>query len=306
MGLLAAEALARVMGLRPKFGPLFPLEGTPPRTVDGVVLWSVKAPRADSQDVRRAASDRVAFKVLGLGDSIMYGVGQRKEDTYLEQAQRILARRSSRPVEVLNLAIPGYNTIQESLVYKELGDQIRPDLVLVHFWQDDERQYRVVGGYVFDPEDISEDGRLLVRALPVPDRVNDFLLMHSRLYDLLTQVVFAHRRTATRDDAAEWARVCEALADIQDRVRRAGGRMLVLASPSLSGTSPRPNDFLTPLRQFASAHGIEVIDLSEWLRGVDVRDIAMDSCHFNAAGHHVIGERLAEYLLEHDLKPGSG
>jgi hypothetical protein len=303
MAILAAEALSRVMGLQPKFGPLFPIEGMPPRTVDGVVLWSIKAPRYDGSDIQKAANDRAAFKIVGLGDSIMYGVSQPKENTYLEQLRRLLASRSKRTVAILNLAIPGYNTIQESAVYKEIDGQIKPDLVIVHFWEDDTRQNRVAGGYVFDTDDISDDGRLLVRALPLPGQLSDFLLVHSRVYDLLTQVVVAHERNAKpNDQSSDWTRACTALTDIHERIQRAGGRMIVMASPELQGASPQPNSMLSALRQYAVPRGIEVIDLSEWLRGVDAREIRMDGCHFNAAGHRLVGERLAEYLLQHDLK----
>jgi hypothetical protein len=54
------------------------------RTVNGVVLWQAHDPRARAEDIARAAAADDAFTVLGLGDSIMYGVGQTKEQTYLE------------------------------------------------------------------------------------------------------------------------------------------------------------------------------------------------------------------------------
>ena len=57
------------------------------------------------------------------------------------------------------------------------------------------------------------------------------------------------------------------------------------------------------IRKFAAPRGIEVIDLTEWLRGVDSKQIGMDGCHFNAEGHRLIGEHLADYLLQHDLQP---
>jgi lysophospholipase L1-like esterase len=56
------------------------------------------------------------------------------------------------------------------------------------------------------------------------------------------------------------------------------------------------------LREFAAPRGIEVIDLSEWVRGVPAKQIAIDTCHFNAEGHRLVGEHLADYLLQHDLR----
>jgi lysophospholipase L1-like esterase len=297
---LAAEMLARLAGVGPRFGQLIFVRGVPTRSVDGVALWSDRHPRYDSEDVRRMAGDPDAFTIVGLGDSIMYGVGQSKEDTYLEQARRVLAERSARGVEILNLAVPGYNTMQEDAVYKEIADRISPDLVLVHYWVDDAHQYRVVAGHVVDFGKISDDGRFVVRALPLPAALSDFLLVHSRLYDLLTQAVVSFRRRAQSDD---WTRVARPLADIQARAERAGARLVVLASPDLNGPSPRPNDDLERLRQLAANRGFEVIDLSTWVSDASSPQIAQrDGYHFNAEGHRRIGERLAEYLLQHDLK----
>lgn len=301
IALLAAEALARIIGVGPTFGQLIFVREIPTRIIGGVPLWKEKYPsRYDSEDMKQASTDRDAFTILGLGDSIMYGVWQAKENTYLEQTRRVLARRSKRPVAILNAAVPGYNTVQEDVTYGEIEDQIKPDLVLVHYWLDDSHHYRVVDGYAVDFGNMSDDAsRLADRALPLPPRMGDFLLVHSRVYDLLMQVVFAANQPA---EPFDWTPVSTPLASIQERAQRAGGRLLVLASAQLDEPSPKPNGDLVSLQQFALSRGIEVIDLSEWLTGVDSTAIAIDGCHFNAEGHRLIGEHLADYLLQHDLK----
>jgi GDSL-like Lipase/Acylhydrolase family len=306
LAILAAEALARLFNIGSEFTRLIPLQGVPTRVVDGVVLWSDAQPRASVEDVRRVAHNARAFKILGLGDSVMYGVSQPPEQTYLEQAHRILAGRSTRPVEILNLAVPGYNTVQENAVYKEIENEIQPDLVLVHYWADDNHQYRVAGGHVIDAGDISEDGHFVIRALPLPPTVSDFLLVHSRLYDLLTHAVIAlHGSDA--EPFADWTSVSTPLQEIQQRAQRAGGRMVILASPRFNAPSPQSPSDLAVLQEFASAHGIELIDLTEWLGDVETKQVAIDACcHFNAEGHRRIGERLADYLLQHDLKDADG
>lgn len=299
VGLLVAEGLTRLLGINPGYGRLLELGQTPMRTVNGVVLWQDNDPRAGADDIARAAAAPDAFVVLGLGDSIMYGVGQQKRDTYLEQMRRVLADRTRRPIEVVNLAVPGYNTLQEDAVHRELGDRLAPNLVLVHYWSDDSRLYRAVGGYVLDVGDMSPDGRIVVRALPIPPSINDFMLIHSRLYQLLTQAVIAYDRRATTN---EWSRVAEPLTALNERVRRAGGRLVVLASPELSGDTARPNNELPMLRQLATEQGFEVVDLAEWIAGVPAATIRMDGCHFNAEGHRLIGEHLADHVLAHDLQ----
>jgi lysophospholipase L1-like esterase len=299
VALIAAEALARLLGTGPRFGRLILNRGTLTRTVDGVPLWNDARPRYTDDDVRRAAADPEAFTVVGLGDSIMYGVRQPKETTYLEQARRLLVQRSGRRVETLNLAVPGYNTMQENIVYKEIAARVAPDLVLVHYWTDDVHQYRAVGGHVVDLGNVSEeDAERLVRALPLPAPIGDFLLVHSRLYDMLTQVVVAAGREQRIFD---WSRVSAPLAEIQQRAQRSGARLVVLASAALDGDAPIPIADLARLRKFAADRDIEVIDVSEWLEGYRSKEVGIDMCHFSALGHQVVGERLAEYVLEKHL-----
>jgi hypothetical protein len=299
LALLAAEAIARLVGVPPQFGRVIDAKGLHTRTVDGVVLWSYDNLRYDPAEIRRVAAAPGAFKIVGFGDSIMYGVWLSKQQTYLEQARRLLSSRSPRPVETLNMAVPGFNTVQENALYEETAGAIRPDLVIVHYWGDDVRQYRMVGGHVVDFADMGSDGRIVVRALPLPPGISDFLLVHSSLYDLLTHAMLTYRRLVQPYD---WTRVSEPLSEMDDRVRSAGGRLLVLASAELDGPVPKTTADLPMLQQLAASRGIEVIDLTQWLPGVSSKDIALDGCHFNAEGHRLIAEHLVDYLLQHDLK----
>jgi lysophospholipase L1-like esterase len=297
-GILIAEIVARLVGINP-YGGLPRFGDTPIRTVDGVVLWDDARPRTSPADLAQAAATPNAFVVLGLGDSIMYGVRLPKEETYLEQARRDLAGRTTRAVEVVNLAVPGYNTLQEDAVYRELGDRLTPSIVLLHYWSDDARMYRAVGGYVVDFGDLSADGRLVVRALPVAPVLNDMLLLHSRVYQVLTQAVLAYNRNAV---VADWGRVTEPIQAINERARRAGARLVVFASPELDGETVVPNRQLPALRELGAQHGFEVVDIAPWLDDAPAPDIRFDGCHFNAEGHRRVGAHLAAYLLANDLR----
>lgn len=298
VAVIMAEGVARLLGINP-YGGLPRFGDTPVRTVDGVVLWDDAHPRAGAADVARAAASRGAFVVLGLGDSIMYGVRLSKEETYLEETRRLLAARTPRPVEVINLAVPGYNTLQEDAVYREIDGRLAPDVVLLHYWSDDGRMYRAIGGYVVDFGDLSADGRLVARALPIAPALNDALLLHSRLFQLVTQAVVTYDRRAV---VADWSRVATPLAAINERVRKSGGRLVVLASPDLNGAAARPNGELPMLRELGSAQGFEVVDLATWLDGAPAPDVRFDGCHFNADGHRRIAEHLATYLLAADRR----
>ena len=285
---LALEALLRFV------------EGRPLRTVDGVVLWSTRSPRADRSDIERAAHDRTAFTIIGLGDSIMYGVSEPKDKTYLEHARRVLAQHSNHRVEIINLAVPGFNTVQENAVYKEIEDQLTPSLVLVHFTPNDTQQSVSDGAYVYDTRALPDDSPLT--AFPFAARLSNFLLSRSRLYDQLYALALRNRIdwSSLKDPPGGAARMCSALTEIQERARQAGARLLVLSSAELK--RPLSNELPEALRQCASPRGIEVINLTEWLGGAEADGIALDSVHFNEEGHRRIGEALAAYLLAHDLR----
>ena len=295
-----AEGIARVIGVPPQFGRVLGPQGMTTRMSDGVALWSDGDPRCTDDDIERAASNPSSFKIVGFGDSITYGVLLPKEQTFLAQTERLLAPRSKRPIEVLNMAVPGFSTLQENALYKEVAGRLRPDLVIVHFWQDDVRQYRMVGGYVVDFGDMSADGRVVARALPIPAAVSDFLLVHSRAYDALTHAVLTYRRLL---EPFHWSLVEQPLREMHQRITAAGGTLLVTASADLSGPIPKTIGDFGRLQQLGADAGFPVVDVTPWLSGVSSTDIGLDTCHMNARGHRIVAEHLADYLVDHGLVP---
>jgi hypothetical protein len=78
-------------------------------------------------------------RILFLGDSVTFGLGVAEEDSYPRVIEALLngSRTDSRAsVEVLNSAIPGYNTIQELAQLRELGLAFQPQLVVGYLYND--------------------------------------------------------------------------------------------------------------------------------------------------------------------------
>lgn len=73
------------------------------------------------------------FRILVLGDSFMEANSVKLDDSFHRQVEEI-ARASGKNVEVLNMGVAGYGTLQEYLVYQEIGHLYNPDLVLVGFF----------------------------------------------------------------------------------------------------------------------------------------------------------------------------
>ena len=84
-------------------GPLFP-EAKPPGTV----------------------------RIVGLGDSVMFGWGVQEQEAYLEILSRKLNTEHPECTwEIINTAVPGYNTAMEVEVLEEKGLSYEPDLVII-------------------------------------------------------------------------------------------------------------------------------------------------------------------------------
>jgi hypothetical protein len=90
------------------------------------------------RDVERPAEKRAGvFRIVGLGDSHMFGWGVRREETFLAQLESRLEPPGRGPVEVWNLAVPGYNTVQEVETLAETIDHLDPDAVILQWVAND-------------------------------------------------------------------------------------------------------------------------------------------------------------------------
>ena len=76
------------------------------------------------------------FRVMGVGDSVMFGIRVDLEDTFLGLLQSSLKRPESR-VEVINCAVVGHSVYQHSRYLEKMVLPLDPDLVLVNFCDND-------------------------------------------------------------------------------------------------------------------------------------------------------------------------
>ena len=72
-------------------------------------------------------------RIIGLGDSVMFGWGVEEEDAYLSQLEKKLNESDTLKYEVINTAVPGYNTVMELATFKKKIDIAEVDLVIINF-----------------------------------------------------------------------------------------------------------------------------------------------------------------------------
>jgi hypothetical protein len=95
--------------------------------------------RAGFRDSDYAAEKgRGVRRIVGIGDSLMFGWGVEQGQDYLSQVEeRLNAGGGAGAWEVLNTAVPGYNTAMEVETLEVKGSAYRPDLVVLGFCAND-------------------------------------------------------------------------------------------------------------------------------------------------------------------------
>lgn len=73
------------------------------------------------------------FRIVGLGDSDMFGWGVEETENYLHILEQLLGTTApgAQTIEILNFGVPGYNTAMEVATYEHLARHFKPDLILV-------------------------------------------------------------------------------------------------------------------------------------------------------------------------------
>ena len=98
-------------------------------------------------------------RVVLLGDSYAFGLGVDQSETLAAQLESRL-QGTCRPVAVLNLGVPGYQTGQELALAEQVGFDLDPDLIVLLFYANDE----TTEAFHYDPA----TKVLYGDALPVP------------------------------------------------------------------------------------------------------------------------------------------
>jgi len=75
-------------------------------------------------------------KIVGLGDSVMFGAVVKDKNTFLRLLQDKL-EQGGRNYEVINTGVVGYGTLQEMIFLKERILPLKPEIVLVNYCNND-------------------------------------------------------------------------------------------------------------------------------------------------------------------------
>ncbi|MHC4339593.1 MAG: SGNH/GDSL hydrolase family protein [Planctomycetota bacterium] len=246
------------------------------------------------------------YRILGLGDSFLFGQGVRFEDICLTRLARRLAARSppGSTVEAINTGVFGFNTANERSLLRERGRAYDPDLVIVHFVPNDVERQLVLS---------SERPQVNFWIQHLPTSMEpDWLSQHSKLWGWARQRYLSHTQAQGYIESslanyaassAKWEFCRAALTEIKQICEREDCRLLIVIFPFFYDLD---DDYpFQPIHDDVIAHctqtGMHVLDLLEHFRGCEGPELWVHRVdpHPNEIAHRIAAEAMLEYFEEH-------
>lgn len=281
-------------------------------------------------------------RIVVLGDSITFGYDLALEDTFPERLEARFAAEG-RPIEVCNLGVTGYDTLQETRMLERVGMALEPDLILVgHCFNDagmasvelaqfeGARRYTGllsvtrVGQWfaerwqkhvaVRSYHERNEEQRYLLENRPwIADLTGDPRLQ--RRMQMVAQSIETSQNKPPAWSPLWWYSSPAHMGKLRhafDELKRIAGDVpvVVVVLPFLK---ERPciggyDTAYTILESEAKDHGFRSLRLAEPVRAAGPRTFQVrptDWIHFNAAGHALLEEHIARYLEGSGLLDGT-
>lgn len=273
--------------------------------------------RGSEDDSKKDAN---TVRVLGIGDSVTFGLGVPSEATFLKVLEQLLQRRQDRTFQVMNGAVVGYNTFQEFISLRDKGVSLNPDAVILGFVLNDWRgRSNINAGGFFSKRLYSNtfDGvtGIAEHLLMILERRSFlFSAVVSRMEDLThrlwPQTIFTKETYRVLLDqnfrknpvvAPGWNEARASLLNIAALTKSRGIRLLVVVLPGrwqvygpTAGLAAPQADIV----ELCRANGIEVIDpLPRFLENRHFDLFRKESAlHLSPAGHKVVAEELLKVI----------
>ncbi len=265
------------------------------------------------------------LRVLMLGDSYTEGFNVPQEKTFSQVAERLLARKLGRPVQVINAGCVSHSPLLEFLLLKEEGWRYHPDLVVLNLDMSDVQ------------DDFFYERSAKADEQGIPYKVDPFLIPSANQSwgafgsgmpgDILNDRFFHLRPGADSSVRASWAphfdRTFRYVMLAARLAEEKGARFLLTTYPYAQMVSPReweegrkahgfgPGIHDTPFRPYlarmTALAGISFLDMTDGFRAASARGayplyLHQDG-HFSVQGHHLAAELITRAILSRGLLP---
>ena len=249
-------------------------------------------------------------RIVGIGDSFMFGLGVDDEATYLTQAEDLLeAGSDAQKWQVVNTGVPGYNGVMEVEALRDVGLAFSPDVVVM--------------GFAGNDLDLPN----FIRSTPSPYAGRSFLLdwllrewrdeWGHPLIEVLNRGRLTNAPKAEGSPRFEhapervppeyralvgWAAYAGALAELQELSEREGFEVVLLS------LSVHEGPLLARASELAAELGFNVVHVGPRLRtymkehGIErhrgsVLTVSATDNHPSAIAHRLAAEELTSHLL---------
>jgi lysophospholipase L1-like esterase len=225
------------------------------------------------------------YRIVVLGDSLTFGWGVAKEDTFEVQLERMLSE--TRPTEMINFGHGNYNTQQQVNLFKEKGLKYNPDKVAVFYFINDAEVTPVRSSWLW----IS--------------KLRSVTFIWSRMRGLLSnaepgQTFESFYSALYEDDHPGLIAVKESFLELQGITEEHGIELQVIMLPELHNLVDYPfGAEYAKVSGFLRENSIPVIDLTDDFAGYENPEtlwVALDDAHPNALAHKMIAEYSLKFL----------
>ena len=245
------------------------------------------------------------YRILGLGDSYLFGQGVRLEHICLARLEQMLNRASQGPaIETISMAVRGYNTVQECQVLRFLGMSYEPDLVILHFVLNDVERTEEL----FLPRPKIEFTEEFVRIYDQPDALSHYSFFwgwarQTFLKGVTSRLYLRQCLQSFHEDDGKWEQCRQALSEMQKLCDDRNVPLLVVIFPffhNLDGDYPfQPiHDVVSAFCQTRNIHVLDLRDYYGAYRGEELWVHPTDQ-HPNEIAHEIAARAVAKYLAAH-------
>jgi len=248
--------------------------------------------------------DDSTLRIVVVGDSIAFGQGVRDEETLSVRLQTRLRRQLDRPVVVVNMGVPGYNTCQEYARFEAKGLAPKTQIALLLYYENDTEMpvFHVRNATVVSPDTrVGWFGELMASARKKSLAYN---LIWTR-WQVLKEPAYTidqYRSILTRkftEGSGGWDRSKACLRQLVSLARRHSVRMIVVPFPVL-GTVVEPypfKDYIAAICEAARASEAECLDVVPALAKSGIRfTISSVETHPSADVYRLIADQIGEAL----------
>lgn len=239
------------------------------------------------------------FRIVVIGDSIAEGFGVDDDSATFPALLEKNMGEAGHEIEVVNLAVSGYNTQQEVAMLVERGLGFQPDLVLLQYCPNDTGIRD--GGLIEKLREVEETGEAADETLMNP------LLTWSALYRLLFVGLMREDLHEEREQSLAHLKansVDSSFARLAEISREQGFPVFVVVFPFLKSVFyGQLLGINHQVQTFSASHGFMHLDLAPAMqrcrRGGE--SLAVDPLHPNELGHRCAADAITQSLLDQGI-----